>query len=344
MKKAINISIIARKARVSTATVSRTMNGSSLVREDTAERVRKVIASLGYVPNGGARSLSSGRSSLIGVIISDITNPFFPDLIRSIEQLAADHSYDVIFANTNYDPTRLEHCIQRMMERRVDGIAIFTSEMHDKAVALLKRQSIPVAILKNQVQESSFRTIRVDHATGIREAVQHLIGLGHRDLAVIAGPTSLRSASRRRELFLAELAGNGLKLPSAWLLEGDHRVDGGHQAMLKLLNLKRRPTAILCSNDLTALGALNAIHEAGLHVPRDFSLIGFDDIDLVTIVRPQLTTIRIPRSEIATQAFFSLIAPRREGRAANPQVMIRTELIVRDSTAPPPALSSSKRH
>jgi DNA-binding LacI/PurR family transcriptional regulator len=340
--EAINISIIARKAGVSTATVSRTMNGSPLVREKTAERVRKVIAKFGYIPNGGARSLSSGRSSLIGVIISDITNPFFPDLIRSIEQLAGDHSYDVIFANTNYDPVRLEHCIQRMMERRVDGIAILTSEMHDGAVELLKRQSVPVVTLQSYIQESSFRTIRVDHATGIREAVQHLIDLGHRDMAFIAGPHSLWSANRRRELFLAEFARNNLKIPAAWLLEGDHRVEGGFHAATKLLSLKRRPTAILCSNDLTALGALNAIHEAGLQVPRDFSLLGFDDIDLVKLVRPHLTTIRIPRSEIATQAFFSLIAAKRDGRTA-PQITISTKLIVRNSTAPPARKSSKRR-
>ncbi|HEX5283014.1 MAG TPA: LacI family DNA-binding transcriptional regulator [Bryocella sp.] len=338
----VNISVIARRAGVSTATVSRTLNGSPLVREKTAERVRKVIAGLGYVPNSGARSLSSGRSNLLGVIISDITNPFFPDLIRRLEHLATDHSYDLIFADTDYDPVRLEHCVQRMMERRVDGIALLASEMHQRVVDLLKRQSVPVVALQAQLQESRFRTIHVDYGSGIREAVDHL-RLGHSDLAFIAGPGNLWTANRRRELFLKELERNGLKVPRAWLLEGDHRADGGVHAMRKLLQQKRRPTAILCSNDLTALGALKAIQEAGLQVPHDFSLLGFDDIDLVSLVHPRLSTIRIPRSEIATQAFFTLLAATRDGLMAAPQTAIMTSLIVRDSSTPPRDSNSAKR-
>src|SRR6185312_78119 len=147
----MNIALIARKARVSTATVSRTLNNSPLVREKTATRIRKVIEELGYIPNGSARSLSSGRSQLLGVIISDITNPFFPDLISSFERLSADHSYEVIFANTNYDPARLEHALHRMMQRRVDGIALMTSEMHEPALAMLKKQKIPTVTLQHRI-------------------------------------------------------------------------------------------------------------------------------------------------------------------------------------------------
>ena len=331
----MNIALIARKARVSTATVSRTLNNSPLVREKTATRIRKVIEELGYIPNGSARSLSSGRSQLLGVIISDITNPFFPDLISSFERLSADHSYEVIFANTNYDPARLEHALHRMMQRRVDGIALMTSEMHEPALAMLKKQKIPTVTLQHRIEDSDFNTVRVDHRIGIRKAVQHLVDLGHSDIAFISGPDSLWSANKRREEALTELARKKLKIPLSFLVEGNHRVDGGVAAMKTLLGLKVRPSAILCSNDLTALGALKTIHEAGLEVPRDFSLVGFDDIEMVSLMHPSLTTVRLPRSEIAAEALAMLLASIGGSTPKTRERVVETTLIVRQSTAEP---------
>lgn len=331
----MNIALIARKARVSTATVSRTLNHSPLVREKTAVRVRKVIEDLGYIPNGSARSLSSGRSNLLGVIISDITNPFFPDLISSFERLSAEQSYEVIFANTNYDPERLEHALLRMMQRRVDGIALMTSEMHEPALAMLKKQKIPTVTLQHRIEESDFNTVRVDHRIGIRKAVQHLVELGHSNIAFISGPGALWSANQRRDFVLAELAHNKLKVAPSCLIEGNHRVDGGVAAMKTLLALKDRPTAILCSNDLTALGALKTIHEANLEVPRDFSLVGFDDIDMVSLMHPALTTVRIPRSEIAAEALTMLLAAMSGLTPRMQETTIETRLVIRQSTGAP---------
>jgi DNA-binding LacI/PurR family transcriptional regulator len=331
----MNIALIARKARVSTATVSRTLNNSPLVREKTAARVRKVIAELGYIPNGSARSLSSGRTNLLGVIISDITNPFFPELISSFERLSAEQSYEVIVANTNYDPVRLEHALHRMMQRRVDGIALMTSEMHEPALAMLKKQKIPTVTLQHRIEGSDFNTVRVDHRIGIRKAVQHLVELGHSEIAFISGPASLWSANKRRDLVLAELARNKLKLAPSCLLEGNHRVDGGMAAMKILLALNDRPTAIVCSNDLTALGVLKTIHEAGLEVPRDFSLVGFDDIEMVSLMHPALTTVRIPRAEIAAEALTMLLAAIAGSTLKPRETTVETKLIIRQSTAAP---------
>jgi DNA-binding LacI/PurR family transcriptional regulator len=331
----MNIALIARKARVSTATVSRTLNNSPLVREKTAARIRKVIEELGYIPNGSARSLSSGRSNLLGVIISDITNPFFPDLISSFERLSAEQSYEVIFANTNYDPVRLEQALHRMMQRRVDGIALMTSEMHEPALAMLKKQKVPTVILQHRIEGSDFNTVRVDYRIGIRKAVQHLVELGHSDIAFISGPGSLWSANNRRELVFAELARKKLNIAPPFLVEGNHRVDGGVVAMKALLDLKERPTAILCSNDLTALGALKTIHEAGLEVPRDFSLVGFDDIEMVSLMHPSLTTVRIPRSEIAAEALTMLLAAIGDSTPTSRDKVVETSLIIRQSTAAP---------
>ncbi|MBS1815505.1 MAG: LacI family DNA-binding transcriptional regulator [Acidobacteria bacterium] len=316
------------------ATVSRTLNGSSLVRPATAERVRKVVQELGYVPNSSARSLSSGKSNLFGVVISDITNPFFPELISNFESLALKNGYEVVFANTNYDPERLDHALRRMVERRVEGVAILTSEVHDSAITMLRRQNIPVVTLQQQtVQQGSI--IKVDHSVGIAEAIAHLMELGHRDIAFIAGPSDLWSARKRRDIFAAEIKRNKLTLPAEWIAESDPRPEGGFDAMQALLKLKNRPTAIMATNDLIALGALRAINEAGLDVPRDFSIVGIDDIDLVHYVHPPLTTIRIPRPQIAECAFTTLLENSRNPEMKKIQSNLPTQLIVRASTAAP---------
>ena len=205
--------------------------------------------------------------------------------------------------------------------------------MHGPALAMLKKQKIPTVTLQHRIEGSDFNTVRVDHRTGIRKAVQHLVGLGHSDIAFISGPPSLWSANKRRELVLSELARRKVKFAPSFLVEGNHRVDGGVAAMKTLLALKDRPTAILCSNDLTALGALKTIREAGLEVPRDFSLIGFDDIEMVSLMHPALTTVRIPRSEIAAEALKMLLASISGANPKAREAIVETKLIIRESTA-----------
>lgn len=316
------------------ATVSRTLNGSSLVRPATAARVRKVVEELGYVPNSSARSLSSGKSKLFGVIISDITNPFFPEIVSHFETLALQQGYEVVFANTNYDPQRLDHALRRMVERRVEGVAILTSEVHDSAISMLRRQHIPVVTLQQQSSQTG-SIIKVDHGAGIAQAIKHLKQLGHTDIAFIAGPSNLWSARRRRELFAAEMKKNKLALPAEWTSEIHLGPEGGFEAMKKLLALKNKPTAVLATNDLLALGALRAINEAGYDVPRDFSLVGIDDIDLVHYVHPPLTTIRISRVGIAELALKTLLENSRNADMKPMQTGLTTELIVRASTGKP---------
>lgn len=328
----MNIIDIARKARVSSATVSRVINGSAVVREMTAERVRRVMSESGYIPNSAGRSLRSGRSQLLGVVISDIMNPFFPELITSFERLALNHSYELVLANTNYIPERLEICLRRMLERRVEGIAIMTSEMLPAAAKLLSQHRIPIATLAHDRRGEPFHTIVVDYTLGLREALDHLTTLGHRDIAYIAGPEVLWSARKRKGVFLAEMRERNLVIRPEWILEGNHTVEGGHSAMQTLIRLRKRPTAIINSNDLTAVGAAQAIRGAGLRVPRHFSLIGFDDIQLASLVTPALTTIRIPRAEIAERAFHAL-TDERSGSSKGKNPPIKTSLIVRDSTS-----------
>jgi DNA-binding LacI/PurR family transcriptional regulator len=276
----MNIREVARVARVSTATVSRTINGSDKVAPETAERVRTAIRKLKFYPNNNARALGSGRSSLYGLIISDITNPFFPELVRSFEEIAVQYGQEVLVANTNYDPNRMETCVRRMLQRKVDGVAILTSEMEAHLIDEFSSRSIPMVFLDMGVPSEGISNIVLDYAAGVDAAVQHLSDLGHSDIGFISGPMTLTSARIRREAFIASLKRKRIRLNPAFIEAGDHRMGGGHDAMARLLSRPSRPTAILASNDMTAIGAMGAIFEQGLSVPEDLSVIGFDDIDL----------------------------------------------------------------
>jgi DNA-binding LacI/PurR family transcriptional regulator len=330
----MNIREVARVARVSTATVSRTINGSDKVAPETAERVRNAIRQLKFYPNDNARALGSGRSSLYGLIISDITNPFFPELVRSFEEIAVQYGQEVLIANTNYDPLRMETCVRRMLQRKVDGVAILTSEMGAHLIDEFSSRRIPLVFLDTGVPSERISNVVLDYAAGIDSAVQHLSELGHRDIGFISGPMDLTSARLRRQAFVASLKRKNIRLGVGFIEEGDHRMGGGHDAMMRLLALPARPTAILASNDLTAIGAMGAIFDHGLSVPKDISVIGFDDIDLSSFTQPPLTTIRVSRPEIARTAFRALFDPSLGGPPHGAEFTIHPKLIERRSTGP----------
>lgn len=332
----MNIKEVARLAKVSTATVSRTINGSDKVTPETAERVRRAIETLKFYPNTNARALGSGRSSLYGLIISDITNPFFPELVKSFEDIAVQYGQEVLIANTNYDPHRMEVCVSRMLQRKVDGVAIMTSEMAEHLIDEFNSRSIPLAFLDTATPQKGISNILVDYAAGIDAAVEHLTGLGHTAISFISGPMSLASARIRKRAFINSLKRKGIKLEKHFLEEGNHRTDGGHAAMLRLLDHKLHPTAVLASNDMTAIGAMGAIAERGLSIPKDISLIGFDDIELSAFTQPALTTVRLSRQEIAKMAFRALYNTNKSGAAKGTEYTIQPTFVVRKSTGPVP--------
>jgi DNA-binding LacI/PurR family transcriptional regulator len=328
----MNIREVARVARVSTATVSRTINGSDKVTPETAERVREAIRALKFYPNNNARALGSGRSSLYGLIISDITNPFFPELVRSFEEIAVQYGQEVLVANTNYDPARMETCVRRMLQRKVDGVAILTSEMEEHLIDEFSSRRIPMVFLDVGLPSEGVSNIVLDDAAGVDAAVQHLSDLGHSDIGFISGPMNLTSARIRHQAFIASLKRKKIRLDLSLIEEGDHRMGGGHDAMARLLARRHRPTAILASNDMTAIGAMGAIFEEGLNVPDDISVIGFDDIDLSSFTQPPLTTIRVSRPDIARTAFRALYRPNQEAQPAGAEFIIHPTLVERKST------------
>ncbi len=333
----MNIKAVAKRAKVSTATVSRTINGSDKVNPETAARVHKAISALNFVPNNNARALGSGRSSLLGLIISDITNPFFPELVKAFEDIALKQGKDVLITNTDYDPERTMHCVTRMLQRKVDGVAIMTSEMDDHLTDLFRRSSIPVVFLDTGTPGPGISCVHIDYSAGVEMAMTHLTALGHQKIAFISGPLNLTSARIRYRAFMDSSVRDHLTASPSLLEEGNHRSDGGYEAMCRLLRGKIRPTAVLCSNDLTAIGALGAIAEAGLRVPEDISIIGFDDIKLSAYTSPALTTVRLPYADIARASVHALLGSTQSLTATlseGEQSTIEPIFVERRSTGP----------
>ncbi|CAN5520201.1 LacI family DNA-binding transcriptional regulator [soil metagenome] len=335
----MNIKSVAKSANVSTATVSRTINGSPKVNPQTAERVRIAIEALNFYPNTNARALGSGRSSLYGLIVSDITNPFFPELVKAFEDIAITHGKEVLIANTNYDPERMKVCVTRMLQRKVDGLAIMTSETDERLSSIFRHKNIPLVFLDAGQPSNGINFVEINYKAGIGAAVQHLVELGHRDIAYLSGPLRLASARARLQAFTENATLHGLESRNnpAMVQEGNHRIDGGHDAMQRLLQSGARPTAILASNDLTAIGAMGYLTEAGIRVPEDISVIGCDDIQLSAFTMPPLTTISLPRAQIAEASFNALLNGRaddgstlNEGKSSS----VTPTLVLRRSTGP----------
>jgi LacI family transcriptional regulator len=334
-ERQLNIGEIARRANVSTATVSRTLNQSGAVRPETARKVWRVAAALNYYPNSHARTLVSGRSRLLGLIVSDITNPFFPELVRSFEALAAHHQYDLILTSTDYQTARMTGCVRRMLERKVDGVAIMTSEMDLGLIKDLARRGIPLVFMDVGRVGPRMSHVLIDYANGIRQAVDHVASLGHKRIGFISGPLELHSARTRRQAFLDGLRAHRIKPDPKLIREGTHTAEGGREAMAAVLRGGKAPTAVVCSNDWTAIGALHAIDEAGLEVPSDISLVGFDDIPLATFTSPPLTSVRMSAGDVGSTAFEALFRLIGGERLEGDVYQVPTKLVVRDSTAKP---------
>ncbi len=336
----MNINAVAKLARVSTATVSRTINGTAKVSPKTEQRVRRAIEELNFYPDTNARALGSGRSSMYGLIISDITNPFFPELVKAFEDIAVLHGQDVLVSNTNYDPDRMKICVTRMLQRKVDGVAIMTSEMDPALIEVFARRSIPLVFLDVGKPGHGVSNVKINYAAGVDAALDLLLRLNHKRIAFISGPISLESARIRYRAFMDDTAREHLTRHAGLIQEGNHRVDGGHAAMLRILDSPAKPTAVIASNDLTAIGAMGAIGERGLRVPQDMSVIGFDDIQLSAFTSPPLTTVSLPRAEIAQAAFQALLDTRSQpGKklACGKEYVVEPTMMLRSSTALAPS-------
>jgi DNA-binding LacI/PurR family transcriptional regulator len=328
----MRIKDVAREAGVSTATVSHVINNTRYVSDETRAKVLRAIEQCNYYPNAHARSLASGRSQMLGVLVSDISNPFFPELVKSIESAAFERGYDVLLLNTNYDAERTLHYVQRIIQRKVAGVALMTSELDAALIDELARCHVSVVFLDLGTKGICMSNLVVDYQSGIEEAVRHLIVRGHRRIAYIGGPTRLRSSVKRLDAFRDSLRRHLSEGPPPMIYEGDFRLEGGIQAARKMLAESPRPTAVVVANDMMALGLMRECRAAGLSIPRDISVVGFDDIAFAELADPSLTTVCLPRDELGQKAVEALVMMINHPEQEGIDVHIATHLIERDST------------
>ncbi|SEG57442.1 transcriptional regulator, LacI family [Bryocella elongata] len=327
---------IAKLAGVSSATVSRVINGSSLVRPETVERVRKVIEEAKFFPNNSATTLKYGRSDTYGVVIPDITNPFFPEFIKNFEGILVGNDKDMLMATTEFDSSRMQQCIRRMLMRKVDGVALLASEIETQSFEDLIHNRVPLVTMDRGHIGRGLSDVSIDNRSGMDQALQHLKGLGHKKIGYIGGVEGLTISDHRIDAFMHALQRVGLETRPEFIKVGNYRSAGGMNAMTELLSLKDRPTAVLAANDLSAIGGMRAAMKLGVSIPTDLSIVGFDDIELSEIVHPPLTTLRLPRPELASVFFYALEQLKSTPHSRGKHYTVKTSLVVRESTGPAP--------
>jgi DNA-binding LacI/PurR family transcriptional regulator len=328
---AASLTDVARASGFSIATVSRVLTGTDYpVADETRQKVQRVAKELGYQPNLIARSLRKERTHTIGIIVENILSPFIPPIIRGIQDRLSQHDYFSIIFNSDWDPVIEADAIERLVMRQIDGIIFVESYMRSsgEVAALNDKPHLFVHRLFNSI---GVNAVVPDDRYGARLAVQHLIQLGHRRIALIRGPEGWDAASNRLAGYQEELAASGLPYDSALVAGGDWQAQSGYHGAQQLLAAAERPTAIFAANDLMALGAIYAIQEAGLRVPEDMAIVGYDDRDFAGFVRPALTTVEMPcekMGQVAAESLLRLI--NREVMALEP-ALVRGELVIRQS-------------
>ena len=328
---------VAARAGVSFTTVSHVLNGTRRVSDSARERVERAVAEMGYAPSAVARALKMSETGIVGVLVPNITNPFFAELTRGIEDCCRRTDYSVFLCNSDDDPVRQSRYVQTLLERRVDGLLLAAAA--GEAAALAQRLAgarVPTVVVDRQIAGLTADLVRVDHEAGARLAVEHLLALGHRAIACLSGPSEFAVSRARVAGWRDALAHAGVEPDPGWLLEGDFSAAAGHELTRRLL-ARGDLTAIFASNDLLAIGALRAAAEQGVAVPAALSVIGFDGIDLGGYSFPALTTVGHPIRSMGETAAGVLIERIAEAPAAYRDVVLPAQLLTRESTGPVPA-------
>lgn len=333
----LNIREVAARARVSHSTVSRVINGLGTVDPKLARRVQQVIEEVGYRPNYQARALARGRTHTVGLVVSELSggNPFFSEIIVYFERAAVEHGYEVLisFADPETHPDPVASCAARMQERQVEGIAVLTFGMENSLRDV--SGSVPLVYAGADHDLQGVRNIRINYLPGLRAAVKHLAEFGHRRIGYLSGQLSWSSMKNRYEAMRKALKSAGIAFDKELVAECDHTWEGGARGMASLLNLPHRPTAVLCCNDVAAVGALKTLGTRGLRAGKDISLVGFDDLTICQYTQPALTTIQFSPREIASLAFRALLE-EIQGTKPKTALAYATRFILRESTCAPP--------
>lgn len=333
MVRRANIKDVAQRAGVSISTVSRALNDTDYpVRPETRRRVLDAVRELGFRPNDLARGLISSRSRTIGLIIPDISNPYYPELSLGVESTAAEHGYSVVFCNTGRSAEKLEQYVDVLLQKRADGIILAGGGTQSRqasqvltdfelAVALVGRHNLP------------FPSVQIDNRKASKEATYHLLELGHQTVAFISGPLSLTSVQDRLLGYRDALAEHGLEPDDRLVREGDFEARSGYSAAMALLQGEPRPTAIFAANDRMAISVISAAADLGFNVPGDLSVVGFDDTIFASQIRPSLTTVAVPAFEMG-RSVMKLLLGALNGEEVPQIEWLSAELVVRESTGP----------
>jgi DNA-binding LacI/PurR family transcriptional regulator len=332
---AATIRDVAKEAGVSTATVSNVLNRTGRVGSKTRQLVLSAVKRLGYVPDVHARRLASNDRRTLGIIVSDIENPFFPEVIKSFEIRARQLGYDVLLGDTSYDPQLMRRAAEKMMQHKVRGVAIMTSEMSVRLIRELAQRKIAVTFLDLAPTSAYMSNLRIDYFVGVERICEHLYELGHRHIAFVAGRSDLRSNAVRLEAYQHCMKSLGLEVGP--VLPGDLHFEGGMKAGLAIANMSPRPTAVIAINDLTAVGVIKGLVKAGCRVPGDVSVTGFDNTRLAEYSTPSITTVDIHREVLGRLAADALHELSDSPIAKGKEYEIGAELILGESSGPAPS-------
>jgi LacI family transcriptional regulator len=334
MARHVTVADIAREAGVSMMTVSRVINNKGDVSAATRQRVQEVVERLGYRPSGIARSLATQHTGTIGLVVPDVSNPFFADVVRGVEQVAYTGGYNVFLCNTEEDPQRELDILKSLEEKRVDGMVLVTRLEAHLLRSVLERQPAVVLVNRRQARKKGAPAavaVLLDDVGGGRAVTQHLLGRGHRAIGYLAGPVTSYSGSERGRGYRMALEAAGIPYNPDWSRHCPPTVQGGHEAARELMLSHPDLTALYCYNDLVAVGVLQACAELGRAVPDDLAVAGSDDIPLAALVTPPLTTCRAPRYELGGQAVRLLINQIRGCPDECKEIMFPLELVIRAS-------------
>jgi len=331
----VTIKDIAQIAGVSPSTVSRALNDSPLIREETKARIREIAAALGYERNELARGLVKGTSRALGLIVPDITNPFFAEIARGVSDVAHAQGYGVLLCTTEGNLSREAEYLRFLRRKRVDGLILSAVTIDDPNLSEFLNGSIPFVLVSRLVKGLDAPFVVGDDKTGARLAVEHLIQLGHKRIAFIGGPANVQSSRDRMETYQKVLKEHGLKAYTKWAVFADFTQAAGRKAAQKMLRGRIRPTAIFAANDVIALGVMEAAEDLGLSIPQDLSLVGYDDISYAALPRIQLTTVAQPTYEMGRIAAEYLLAICEGEKREKLRCLLPPRLIVRKTTAPP---------
>ncbi|NLU66452.1 LacI family DNA-binding transcriptional regulator [Streptomyces sp. HNM0574] len=327
-----SIKDVATRAGVSVATVSRVLNEHPAVREDTRSRVLSAVTDLGYRPNAVARSLRTHQTRTLGLVISDVLNPFFTELARAVEDAARERGYSVIIGNADERPDLQDHHIRTLLDRRIDGLLVSPTHGGTALTREAAQARTPMVFVDRWIDEAAFAhvpVVRTDGSAAVHALVGHLRALGHRRIAIIGGPSETTTGNERVDAFRDALAAHGLSLPARYVGQGDFQAESGRRATARFLALEEPPEVIFATDNLMALGAMDELRSRGLRVPRDMALAAFDDVPWFLHTDPPITAVAQPTEELGHRAVHALTG-LIEGRGAD-SVTLTARLTARRS-------------